>query len=146
MDGIHAESVEEQMISLTRPDRRSTGLSLMRRSLMRRLSVPIRGIEPVIEKLDRIITSPSTGECGHKALAGAVLDGKPMRSSRPPTEGIGALGGITSVHASGMVAAHMRKKNNRLIPRKLVLCLPELDHAKICSAQQFKFAAFQAQL
>src|ERR1700743_1961120 len=38
--------------------------------------------------------------------------------------------GASIVHVSGMEAAHMSKKNRRPVCRKIVLKLPDLDHAK----------------
>jgi hypothetical protein len=50
MDGIHAEFVEEQRISLRKPDRR--GATLFNEKVVG----SFRGVEPVIQKFDRIIT------------------------------------------------------------------------------------------
>jgi len=56
------------------------------------------------------------------------------------------------VHACGMEAAHMHKKNNGLPRRKIVLKLPDLDHAKSAvlnslssphSRRNYKFAMEQ---
>ena len=56
------------------------------------------------------------------------------------------------VHDSGMEAAHMRKRNKRLPCRKIVLKLPDLDHAKSAvlnslssphSRRNYKFAMEQ---
>jgi hypothetical protein len=37
---------------------------------------------------------------------------------------------VPSMHASGMEAARMRKKNKKPLRRKIVLRLPDLDHSK----------------
>ena len=56
------------------------------------------------------------------------------------------------VHVSGMEAAHMRKKNRKPSCRKIVLKLPDLDHAKSAvlnslssphSRRNYKFAMEQ---
>jgi hypothetical protein len=41
------------------------------------------------------------------------------------------------VHASGVQAAHMRKRNRRPPSRKIVLKLPDLDHAKSAVLNSF---------
>lgn len=60
--------------------------------------------------------------------------------------------GASIVRVSGMEAAHMLKKNRRPICRKMVLKLPDLDHAKSAvlnslssphSRRNYKFAMEQ---
>ena len=97
----------------------------------------------------------SVNTCVSVSLSTAVLLVKSsgLLDAESPTRSLSQMPcGASIVPVSGMEAAHMRKRNRRPTCRKMVLRLPDLDHAKFAvlnslssphSGRNYKFAMDQ---